>query len=336
MESNQQSNTEQEPKNPDTPLSSSKRQDAKREEQPQHEADRSSTPQQEPVQVVIQKQPNNNWTIANLIAFIAVIVSGLLFYFTYRLFEQASIQSTAATKSATAAENTVEVYRKMLAESHSYDINSLAKQDSAFKSNNKSAKDNFDLQKQFLKGQRNLVAAQMKSIEEAQIEFENANKPYIYYNSFKSDTFRDQVSPHIKLIIKNFGKTPAYIYYIMTKESPSRFEMQRSFKYNYQNVRKRGFLLASNAEDTIPFFTRRMNSGEFHGYKSEGMVYVIHGEVVYSDVTKKKKEVYKFCYLIDSNGRFIENSIHNGIDSVKKEDEILYKFDKSILVPNSP
>src|ERR1700733_2608888 len=111
MESNQQSNPQQEPKNSNAPFSSAEREDAQSEEKPQNKADGGSAPQEEPYKVIIKKQPRNNWTIANLIAFISVIVSGLLFYFTYQLFKQASIQSTAATKSANAAESTVEVYK---------------------------------------------------------------------------------------------------------------------------------------------------------------------------------------------------------------------------------
>jgi hypothetical protein len=145
--------------------------------------------------IVIQdksKQP----LIANIIALMAVIISGFLFYYTYQLFNETQKATAASQTSADAATNAVAEQKKM--DSFSIDTQQ-----------NSSYQDSVNQDKNFRISQ-NALQIQINSLKQAQVDFENENRAVVTISMFyysQKDIKNNIVNMRFSYF--NIGKFPA-------------------------------------------------------------------------------------------------------------------------------
>jgi len=121
---------------------------------------------------------------------IIILINGTLAWYTANLYHTAVSQSESAKMSAQAARDAVDQYRR---------ANDLAER--SFESNNKSARDNFDLSKQSLQNQTN-------SLDESRKDFEISVRPYLQIKNFDIKTFEDGQLLIVDFLVLNLGNQP--------------------------------------------------------------------------------------------------------------------------------
>jgi hypothetical protein len=94
MEQHKEDDPKQEPEDHHTPPSSTKGKNADNEKDPKSKSECTCTSPKKPLHV----SAKDHWTIGNWIAIVAVVISGLLFLFTYRLFNQNADQFSVVNR----------------------------------------------------------------------------------------------------------------------------------------------------------------------------------------------------------------------------------------------
>jgi len=123
-----------------------------------------------PEKVIVIQEKSKQPLIANIIAFLAVLISGFLFYYTFQLFKETQHATAISAISAKAATDAVAEQKKM--DSFSID----AQQKSSYQ-------DSIN-QDQNFKISENALQVQINSLKQTQIDFENENRPILTLSLF--------------------------------------------------------------------------------------------------------------------------------------------------------
>ncbi|MES2375815.1 MAG: hypothetical protein V4553_04520 [Bacteroidota bacterium] len=145
----------------------------------------------------IKRENKETGGIANIIAFIALIIGGFLAIYTYKVFNQTTKQTIASLKADSIAQDALKFQRQSQKSADS----SRRISDSL-----QSKKDNRSLALQ-----DSSVKAQIASIETTQKQFEIESRPFVSVENFVSDTPSIGSVVNYSMQIVNTGKQPAFI-----------------------------------------------------------------------------------------------------------------------------
>jgi hypothetical protein len=244
----------------------------------------------------------DGWTIANLIAIASVIVSGFLFYFTYKLYEQAYIQSQAATKSSEAAAAAVNEYKK--ANQTAADNYELAK--NSFESSNVDSRKRFQLDS-------NSTHAQLNTLKR---QFEISNEPFLEISHAKIDTTIGAGEPfRIIFRFENHGNYPVRVVDFHSgfitcgppfNHDSLKYNLKDSVQY-FNSYISKDKPLECEVGDTLSLAGYQWMVSQ--GFKN--LIVYYFGYVKYSNLLNGHDRVYKFRLDFDckpgASGDFIVN-----------------------------
>ncbi len=145
---------------------------------------------------------------------------------------------------------------------------------------------------------------------------ENQTEPYIFIEDYKSDTIRPKSKLDISITIKNFGKSIAEIFYYKTKIEFRPSENSVDFSFDPDHIYVQNILLEPSEPKKI-YFPQQNVGSYYDSYNFHYGFFFIMGQVVYSNVFKKKVYAYNFCYRMDEFGVFFPTFKHNGIVETK-------------------
>ncbi len=146
-----------------------------------------------------------NWqpTIANFISLLALIVSGILALYTYKVFKIADAQSVSVKMSAKASIDASNTAKNTLEETKKYNKEYLQLQKESIKGSNEDSKARSDKISESLD-------MQMKSLHESQKQFELNNQALLQVSNFDTLKFRGK-NPIIQFFVSNLANQPAKI-----------------------------------------------------------------------------------------------------------------------------
>jgi hypothetical protein len=168
--------------------------------QPTHQPQRQSTVFKRTIAFIGNK--NNQTLIGNIISLLMVVVTAILAYYTWRVFNQTTAQTIQATRSADAAKISADAAKKSAnLQKQALDSQIVAKKQSDKADAKKEERDiaTFNLQKKGLDGQ-------IASLKETQKEFDIENRPLIQIMGFNIDTLIPTHRIGISFYFKNAGK----------------------------------------------------------------------------------------------------------------------------------
>jgi len=230
--------------------------------------------------------------IANLIALVAVIVSIILAYYTFRLYQKASTQTKAALDAVKFADSSYHSNKD-------YNEKTLKKQQIALDRAQIDA-DNRDVQDKINSDrQERAINAQIASLNEAQKEFEVENRPFLNVADIKIDSFEIDKRVFVNWTVKNSGKLPAKII-----------------------TEKYGFIISPNSnyrELNAPMQSGEMDEGSYltnsqifplhlradiitpqiyDDFKHQKLFMYLYGIYTYKNVNNEKLYSYNFSFRI--------------------------------------
>jgi len=231
---------------------------------------------------------NSHPNIANLISLGMLIITGILAYYTWKVFNQTTIQTQIAGKSADAAKISADAAKKSAdLQKQALDSQVSAKKQSDISDGNKTKRDiaTFDLQKKALD-------KQIASLQETQKEFKIENKTFPQIMDIKVDTLAVNKDVWISYRIVAVGKQPIKIVknimgVIFSKDPPKTdfskvnysFEKAGIYLMAGENISDKASMVASND------FINNVISGK-------GAMFVI-GTIYFDDINDKML-VYKY------------------------------------------
>ncbi len=248
--------------------------------------------------------------IANIIAGVAVTVSIFLAVFTYSLFKQASTQTQAANRSASASVTADSIAN-----------NSYHLSDSIYKATDTSNKRTFDETKHyndnFLKAQQKAFVEAKKdadirekrdsiAFQQTKKQFEIENRPYLQIVNVNIDTLEKGKPFYISYYLNNFGKFPANVLLVKTQitystntvyEIPISFDKYTNIKTNFYVSNGVSQKLYTNGIDTLPkLFVDQYNNGKISLF--------FFGLCEFINPITNKKFIYKFKDRINNKPSF--------------------------------
>ncbi|MBI2275362.1 MAG: hypothetical protein HYU70_16325 [Bacteroidetes bacterium] len=249
----------------------------------------------EPIKVIIDgdKRKSTAPRIANIIAAVSVIISAIMFVYTFRLFNE--------TKRA-----------NNIADSNYH----LAK--TAFESSDKSSKDNYDLAnrsfessnedaKKRFKIDSGILKAQIRSLKEQGDRFEIENKPILTIIPsiiYLADSSNKMVLRYNYILI-NHTKMAAIQkgFYLRIWNGKKKDVSTDTVKFN-QEIRDSKFLskneiIVNNMSDTMWVNDERIDIKALNIFKEEKYLYY-YGKILYTNAYDDTKQYeYSFIIMID-------------------------------------
>lgn len=260
------------------------------------DTEKSTSIQDEPEKIIVIKEESNSNQplIANIIAAIGVLVSIVMFIYTYLLFTETQKSTKAAIKSADAAE---------LAVMEQIKNDSINKINESIKSRN----DSVNTYKRFQLDSAS-IQAQIDYFNEIKKQFEIENRPFVQLGDFKLNPFQrvnNQIVFPIKFRVVNFGKLPAQIlevnydnFFMGDKDAIDSVDAYNiKYKTNYNvtigNVADGGMEIDATIIIEEDWVYDKIQKGEWN--------YFLFGNIKYICPTTKKFYLYKFIYRIQLN-----------------------------------
>jgi hypothetical protein len=247
------------------------------------------------------KRENNKSGIANIIAFIALLIGAYLSYYTYQVFNLSQTQAQSVIDAGNAAKRSADIAQETLDSSISYQKQLATSQKISDKKSDKldsikNIHDNaiFNLQK---KG----VDKQIAYIQETQKEFEIENRPFITLANAIIDTPSIGQRLNYSAMIINSGKQPASIidaYYDLIPRIDSNYN---DFDGIEHGVAIKNSVIAGGGY-TIPIhsFTKNILTKDEIDYQKINPVYIyIRAIIIYRSFTGKKIYKTKIIYRIN-------------------------------------
>jgi acetolactate synthase small subunit len=151
--------------------------------------------------------------ITNIIYVCIFLITAVLAWYTYQLFKQASTQSLAAQKSATASEIAANATKK----SADLQKQALDSQIADKKVSDITNADRIKREIALFKLQKTNDSTQIASLKETQKEFEINNAPYLEISDIEVLNFKKDAKPTFKFYIFNLKETPAKIISIKSR-----------------------------------------------------------------------------------------------------------------------
>lgn len=279
---------------------------------------------------------NNKW--GSWTERINILINAILAFVTYLLFQEAIKQNKVAQISANAASTAVKQTEKSMQQAADSDsVNqvqikkSTAIADSSMKAQIELAdatKKQIDIMRYYSeKSDSNYIKAiqiannQLLLNQQGLImqrnNFENENRAYLYWNNIYFDTLKVGKTVAGSIVVKNFGKSPAYITKTALGITYTDFPILDSTFYEKQNIQRLDIMLTPNDQHQFPAKGIVISNDELDLYKQGKRFYFFHGEIHYTELITNKNFVFAFCYQINWDGRIRVNPFWNYISEIK-------------------
>ncbi len=293
-----------------------------------------NTPQQEKEETTAKK--NNKW--GSWTERINILINAILAFVTYLLFQEAIKQNEVAQISANAASTAVKQTEKSMQQAADSDsVNqvqlkkSTAIADSSMKAQIELAdatKKQIDIMRYYSeKSDSNYIKAiqiannQLLLNQQGLVmqinNFENENRAYLYTNDLDFDSLKAGKNIAVSIVVKNFGKSPAFINKTALGITYSDSPILDSTFYEKQNVQRLDLMLTPNEWHKFPMKGGVISDIDLNMFKQEKLFYFFHGEIHYTELITNKKFVFAFCYQINWDGKFRVNPFWNYISQIK-------------------
>ncbi|WP_183575414.1 hypothetical protein HDF18_15935 [Mucilaginibacter sp. X5P1] len=246
---------------------------------------------------------NNQTLISNCVSIGMLIVTAVLAWYTFKLFEQATTQTAASAKSANAAAASVTIAQQTFIADTIYNNKSIKSQVVAIRKAHiadsiKAIKDSltFDLQKQGLQGQ-------IASLIETRKDFEKENQPYLVAKELQNPIFKAGSIVSFDYSLFNYGKQPVKIIkmgstleFVPKQDSVSFLKNPFSYLTNWQDVSE----YVANGYPRKEFFKQKelmSSSTEYAFYNGIYTIYLI-GRCDYINNINEKERRYDYLIKI--------------------------------------
>ncbi|MGZ3754020.1 MAG: hypothetical protein ACXVAY_15145 [Mucilaginibacter sp.] len=277
----------------------------------EHTSDGNGNAAQHQQIVTPDDKSNRNARIANVIAGIALVVSAILAWYTYKVFEIASSQKDSVKKSADAsmlsaqtAQNTLNETKRYndsylksetdaFNEAKRYNDGSLNIQQNAFDSNNKESKERF-------KRDTMALGLQIKALKQSNEQFVKQNEPYL---KVEIDSVYVQYGQlKVRYYIINLSNTPVRV---IGEKTEAQIAVTPPVKKGAFNDRLDGITYITKESPQQKIFTLRNITKEAIEMANDG-TYSIYWNAVFEYVNEitDEKRLYTISVKINkTNGR---------------------------------
>lgn len=248
----------------------------------------------EPIKVIIDSDNRKSSAarIANIIAAVSVIISGVMFYYTFRLFSETQRANNIADSNYHLAKAAFESSDKSV--KANYD---LAKR--SFENSNEDAKKRFKIDSANLKAQAIFLTENIK-------QFEVANRPFAQITNVRINTLMPWKKLYISYDVVNYGKLPAKVltgrfrYDLALKNENESFIDSILPTINYQQMGNTINLIISGNSIINERFVSNQNITAWQYSKLvNGDAYIyFNGKIRYMNFVTKKQYETNFIYKI--------------------------------------
>jgi hypothetical protein len=259
---------------------------------------RNNTQSQPPIHkrvITLVGDKKNQPLIANIVSFVALLISAILAVFTYYLYHIASGQVDSVVKAGNAAQSSALTAIKTLNETKSYNRTYIKLQKEMFKSdsvsgNKKQKQDSLSF------------STQITSLKETQKDFEIENRPFISIVNSNVDTPFVNKPIYVYAQIVNSGKQPAFIIDTYYDIKPS---LDSSYK-NFEGIdHPKSFInsVITGGGGAIPIhsFTTPITQMQYDHYKEFPLYMYLRAIIIYRSFTGAKKYKTETIYRINTN-----------------------------------
>lgn len=260
-----------------------------------NEKDNQITNKGEEAKSVTPKISSNNkkdWQprIANLIAFGALIISGILAIYTYKVFQIANSQSESVIKAANASVDGAKTAKKTLDETKRYNREYLKLQQNLFVSGNEDSKKRF-------KRDSFSLDAQIQSIKENKNEFEIENVPNLQMGDTKVAVFKDDSAAKFKSNLYNLTKHPIKAISIKLAiygrdRIDSAIFIKNAFNYPINQLLVSDYIDPQKPTE-INFYSPILPKGTVNGFINRDYLFFIVVIIKYKNYINNKNRIYK-------------------------------------------
>lgn len=274
------------------------------------------------------KHRENQNKVANIIAFIALIIGGLLAYWTYGVFNLAQIQSQSVIEAGNAAKQSANIAQRTLDSTNAFNRRIFKLQRDANISSDSTIKSTLAQTKAYndklLNAQKDVLAETKNdaikkdkrdsaNLAETKNQFQTENAPFL---EIVNTTTIPKIEKNLPIAIKfnffNHSKLPAQVITCKSRLDWSQLENVTHSKKEFFPQIKTNFYIANGVSQEMTCQVDSVPSFVVKGY-NEGWEYIfLTGSCEYIDPVTKKHLIFSF------EQRFHTKPIP-GIDNIKSD-----------------